>query len=307
MCLLTIIGFVAASVAWSVHPLLGLIVGFLFIGGAGWNILGTAFGASFGRLTPTGRSAYGPQGKEFITAWEARRGPMRPGQRATQPPPGLFKSWLKESAVSGISADDWLERVAHVRPPSIRGSSIEERALASRRAADAGGGQRSPEFWCAAIADWMAEKGDSTAPVTWIKGHQVNGQGEGEDTLLALSESNLHLVVPPELVKFPLIPHPYSVGSVVPLARMTDWEVKPPEPNGARLMRILVLGEEATKLPSLDEAMATRDFLLLLIGIPAGAAGDAFARMLEDAIARVGAFSPATRQSHPLRRTEESE
>ncbi len=55
MIILSILGLIAAIWVWNnVTPVAGLVVGFLFVGGAGWRLLGTAASAT----TPTGRSAF---------------------------------------------------------------------------------------------------------------------------------------------------------------------------------------------------------------------------------------------------------
>lgn len=110
MCLLIIVGFFLAVAAWSVHPLLGIVVGFLFMGGAGWQVILGLLGKTFGRLTKTGRRAYGPEGKAFIAAWEARRGEMEFGQPRTYPPPGAFQQWLRDHEQTGLSVEDWIDR-----------------------------------------------------------------------------------------------------------------------------------------------------------------------------------------------------
>jgi hypothetical protein len=110
MCLMMLLGVALAAAAFNVHPLLGVIVGFLFVGGAGWRFLAGVAGMTFGRLLPSGRKAYGPEGREFIAAWERRMGEMQFGRPQTQPPAGTFQAWLREYERSGISAGDWLNR-----------------------------------------------------------------------------------------------------------------------------------------------------------------------------------------------------
>lgn len=105
--ILGFLGLLAAIWTWNnVHPLAGVVVGFLFVGGAGWQLLF----AGLRSLTPTGRRAFGPEGKQFIQAWESRVSVMRPGRADTQPPPGLFDRWLSEYKRTGISAGDWLDQ-----------------------------------------------------------------------------------------------------------------------------------------------------------------------------------------------------
>lgn len=102
---LSVIGLVAAAWVWqNVHPLAGVVVGFLFVGGLGWKFLGFLLGL----LRPSTRQAYGPEGRSFIPAWEARFGRLQPGSM-NHPPPGTFQRWLREHRRSGISADDWLD------------------------------------------------------------------------------------------------------------------------------------------------------------------------------------------------------
>lgn len=102
---LSIIGFFLAVAAWeNIHPVVGVIVGILLIGGSGWKMLLGML--SF--LRPSARSAYGPQGREFIGAWEAMNGPMRPGVESSKPPVGAFQNWLRANRLSGVSAGEWL-------------------------------------------------------------------------------------------------------------------------------------------------------------------------------------------------------
>lgn len=102
---LSFIGLLMAIWTWeNVHPLAGIAVGFLFVGGAGWGMLG-AF-VSLGK--PAGREARGPAGRQFIRAWEHRTGEMRPGQD-NRPPPGAFRQWLDEYKQTGIEAGEWID------------------------------------------------------------------------------------------------------------------------------------------------------------------------------------------------------
>lgn len=112
---LAFLGFLAAAWAWEeVHPIAGLVVGFLFIGGAGWKML-------FGLLSlarPSSRRAFGPEGKQFIAAWEARVGEMSPSRPERTPPPGLFQRWLRDYRRTGVPAGEWLDGVAALGAPS---------------------------------------------------------------------------------------------------------------------------------------------------------------------------------------------
>jgi hypothetical protein len=104
--LLSVIGIFAAVWAWqNVHPLVGVLVGFLFIGGAGWNFIGYVLS----HFRPSASKAYGSQGRSFIAEWEKRFGVLRPGG-TNHPPSGTFQAWLKANKADGISAGDWLDR-----------------------------------------------------------------------------------------------------------------------------------------------------------------------------------------------------
>lgn len=109
MIIRSIVGLIAAIWVWNnVHWIAGLIVGFFFVGGAGWGLVGSAATAA----TPSGRKAFGPEGKQFTRAWEQRFGEMRPGRRDNLPPPGAFQSWLDEYRRTGIEAGDWIDERA---------------------------------------------------------------------------------------------------------------------------------------------------------------------------------------------------
>lgn len=126
MLILGVLGLVMAVWTWnSVHPVLGLIVGFLFVGGAGWRIVGGLLGGLFGAATPTGRSAYGPEGRRFIVAWEERFGEMRPGA-GNAPPPGAFKTWLAENDRTGVGPGGWIDERMGTRPQHVRHFPLED-------------------------------------------------------------------------------------------------------------------------------------------------------------------------------------
>lgn len=131
--ILSIIGLLAAAWVWeNVNPIAGVVVGFLFVGGLGWNLLG----AGLNLLKPSARKAYGPEGREFIAAWEERFGILTPGS-SNHPPPGSFQAWLKDNRSTGIDPGPWLDRsylFKPTMPPELRvlyGESPqpEERAL----------------------------------------------------------------------------------------------------------------------------------------------------------------------------------
>lgn len=103
--ILSIIGIALAIAAWNnVHPLVGLLVGFLFVGGLGWKLIAAAVGCVI--------SLFRPDTTEFADAWEARLGRMEFGEPSTYPPPGLYQTWRRERRLTGESAGDWLNRKA---------------------------------------------------------------------------------------------------------------------------------------------------------------------------------------------------
>lgn len=105
---LAIVGLMAAIWTWeNVHPIAGLIVGFLFVGGLGWKLLGMIPGAIAMLFTPPSTRRKTP---EFIAAWEALAGKMEFGVDQTYPPPGAFQAWVRANKRTGISAQDWLEQ-----------------------------------------------------------------------------------------------------------------------------------------------------------------------------------------------------
>lgn len=107
------IGLAMGVWVWqNVHPVLGVVVGFLFVGGAGWNLVG----ALLSLLRPSARRAYGPEGREFIREWERRFGEIRRGSPRSQPPPRAFQTWLRESKHSGVSASEWIDRQLGLPP-----------------------------------------------------------------------------------------------------------------------------------------------------------------------------------------------
>lgn len=111
MILLSIIGLIAAVWVWqNVNPIAGLVVGFLFVGGLGWK----GIGFLIGNLRPSARKAYGPEGREFIAAWETRFGPLHPGG-TNHPPAGVFQRWLKAKNSTGIAAGKWIDQ--QILPP----------------------------------------------------------------------------------------------------------------------------------------------------------------------------------------------
>ena len=101
-----LVGLILGIIAWNRWgPIAGIIVGFLFAGGFGWAILSGLLSWIRLGLNPKMRR----QTKPFITAWEVRHGPMRPGDESRKPPPGAFVTWYREWRRTGISADDWLD------------------------------------------------------------------------------------------------------------------------------------------------------------------------------------------------------
>jgi hypothetical protein len=103
--LLSAIGLFAAIWLWqNVHPVVGVTVGILFIGGAGWKVIG----ALFTLAVPSGRKAYGPEGRAFIASWEQRMGQMSPGS-PNLPPPGIFREWLRDNRNTGIEPGPWID------------------------------------------------------------------------------------------------------------------------------------------------------------------------------------------------------
>ena len=94
MIMLLIIGVVLTLIAWNVNTVLGVVVGAL----------------SFAWIFARARTAYGAQGKEFISAWESQLGEMRRGDRSSQPPPGAFQHWVQDNKATGISASEWIRQ-----------------------------------------------------------------------------------------------------------------------------------------------------------------------------------------------------
>ena len=108
--LLAGIGIFLAAQAWTKWgPIPGLLVGLLFIGGTGWLLLGGFLSMVFAGV----RFALNPgryrQSRAFITAWEERVGPMKPGRPETQPPAGLFPQWFRLWKSNGILAEEFLD------------------------------------------------------------------------------------------------------------------------------------------------------------------------------------------------------
>ena len=113
--ILSVVGLLAAIWVWqNVHPLAGLVVGFLFVGGLGWKMLGFLVGL----MRPSAKHAYGARGAEFISAWEQRFGELVPGGM-NHPPSGTFQRWLKEAKRTGIPAGEWIDRQLGVSLPSL--------------------------------------------------------------------------------------------------------------------------------------------------------------------------------------------
>lgn len=111
--ILMLLGGLAATWTWQhVHPVAGVAVGFLLIGGLGWQLLG----AGLTKLSPTVRR----HGGEFREAWRASAyGAMeqlwaesdyRDYGDGFRPPPGTFSAWVKEHKRTGISAAEWLNK-----------------------------------------------------------------------------------------------------------------------------------------------------------------------------------------------------
>src|ERR1700710_127316 len=103
--ILSLIGLALAVSAWEhINPVVGLLVGVLFIGGGGWNLLGALLSC----LRPSGKSAFGAKGKEFIKAWEDQNGPMVRGVESSKPPVGWFQKWLRANRAHDTSAAVWV-------------------------------------------------------------------------------------------------------------------------------------------------------------------------------------------------------
>lgn len=98
---LMFLGLLASIWAWqNLHPLAGLLVGFLLVGGLGWQLLMVAIVWTF---SPDKRR----YGFQFLDAWEALAGP------GTDPPHGAFTAWVGEHKRTGVSATDWLREQMH--------------------------------------------------------------------------------------------------------------------------------------------------------------------------------------------------
>jgi hypothetical protein len=132
--LLSIVGLITAIWAWqNVHPILGAVVGILFVGGTGWYLF-AGIGARV--ISPNIRK----HGDKFIQAWEQRYGSMQMGAEYTHPPPGLFQTWAKLHKQTGISAEEFL---IQLEPPVFsrhvplyddgRGATIELRSRSNQQ------------------------------------------------------------------------------------------------------------------------------------------------------------------------------
>jgi len=103
--ILTLVGLIATVWVWqNVHPVAGLVVGFLFVGGIGWQ----AVGFLIGLLRPSASHAFGQEGKDFNAAWEDRFGVLEPGG-SNHPPSGSFQRWLRAKRSTGVSAGAWID------------------------------------------------------------------------------------------------------------------------------------------------------------------------------------------------------
>lgn len=112
--ILSIVGLFLAYAAWvNWHPIAGLVVGFLMVGGLGWMLLGSLF-ARIAFLFMPERNRLS---KEFVAAWEERFGEIQfPGGPET--PRDAFQQWARARKASGMSAGEFLDRT---KRPDVRG------------------------------------------------------------------------------------------------------------------------------------------------------------------------------------------
>lgn len=102
------------AILWAVAGFVGMIVGIV--------VAVLLLRLLWRTMDPVAPAAFRNEGKQFIAAWEGRFGEMRPGLRATQPPPGSFQRWLADHRRTGVPAGDWID--AHMQ----RGAGLAIRA-----------------------------------------------------------------------------------------------------------------------------------------------------------------------------------
>lgn len=128
--ILVIIGFFMASAAWSEWgPIPGLLIGFLFMGGFGWKVIGGLLTAGFAGIRYAFQPGMYRKSREFIAAWEQRYGEMERGAPESQPPRGLFQRFWAEHQAKGVSAGQFLDRlrtpdVSAFTPSILEGEAI---------------------------------------------------------------------------------------------------------------------------------------------------------------------------------------
>lgn len=103
---LSVIGAVIAYLVWvNVHPIAGIVLGFLLVGGLGWALLGSLFAKVAFVFMPERKRLTG----EFLPAWEERYGTI-PLTGRDERSRLAYQLWLRANRQFGIAAADFLDR-----------------------------------------------------------------------------------------------------------------------------------------------------------------------------------------------------
>jgi len=181
------------------------------------------------------------------------------------------------------------------------GAKVTEGALAMPANEEVGGAFEERD-WTAAIRGLLNQTGEVPQHMWWAPGDQVSSTNT-QATVWTLTEDNLYNCLFESMRSGMDLPRCPTVLRI-PLASLADWEVRDPEPNGAILVRILILSDEQRQCGSLKEAMSELpgDTRIGLVGLRATPRQTEFLDALSCGIQRAVAFEPGTHSYHPLRK-----
>jgi len=154
--------------------------------------------------------------------------------------------------------------------------------------------------WRDEIFALLGYSGEAEDKFSWVAGHELDGSGWGLPSVWVLTERKV-FSCKFETGREAFLPKaPSAVG--VPVSTIADWQVRKPEPDGAIMVRLLILSDQQRQCSRLEEALHDRpsDHKLWLLGLPATSHQGEFVEGLVIAVQTFGAFEPGARAYHPL-------